>query len=162
MLIILSFYVWSMITLQLVFCTGNGYSVLVSSLHVYTGPSDYTPISAVNSDIVLVFNNASRRNCFLVTITEDSIFEELERFTVQLTPRVVNAPRRVSLFPSAASIAIIDNENLTRVGFEEESLSQRVPVNEGKVSLCVEAFGGGGISLQFDVSVDFVGGTASE
>ena len=127
-----------------------------------TGPSDYAPISAVNRDTVLVFNNASRRSCFNVTITEDSIFEGLERFTVQLTPRVVNAPRRVSLFPSAASIAIIDNENQTRVGFEEGSLIQRVLETEGKVSLCVEVFGGGGITSQFDVSVDFVGGTAGE
>lgn len=81
---------------------------------------------------------------------------------MQLTPRVVNAPRSVSLFPSAATIAIIDNENQTRVGFEEGSLSQRVLENEGQISLCVEAFGSGGITSQFDISVDFIGGTAGE
>ena len=111
---------------------------------------------------MLVFNNASRRNCFMVAITEDSIFEGLERFTVQLTPRVVNAPHRVSLFPSVASIAIIDSENQTRVGFEEGSLNQSVLENEGNISLCVEVFGGRRITSQFDVSVDFIGGTAGE
>ena len=73
---------------------------------------------------------------------------------------MVDAPRRVSLSPSAASITIIDSENQTRVRFEDGSLSRRVLENEGTISLCVEAFGGGGASSQFDVSVDFVGGTA--
>ena len=128
----------------------------------YTGPSDYVVISAVNRDTVLVFNNATRHSCFIVHINEDSIFEGLEQFSVQLTPRVVNAPRRVSLSPSSASITIIDNENQTRVRFEEGSLSRRVLENEGTISLCVETFGGEGITSEFDVSVDFIDGTAGE
>ena len=125
-----------------------------------TGPSDYTPISAINRDIVLMFNNSARRSCFNVTILDDMLFEGNEVFTVQLTPQIISigTSQGVSLSPSIATITIIDDQLALTVGFEDSSLSLIVQETVGNISLCVRVFGEGDLARAFGVNVDAGGG----
>ena len=131
----------------------------------FTGPSDYVPIRAMDRDVVLTFNNATRRACFNVDIVEDSIFETEEQFTVQLTIDMVDFdgnPQSISLSPATATVTIVENGSLLLVGFEEDSLDRRVPQNAGTISLCVVVVGDREITTSFSVSIIFSGGTAGE
>lgn len=130
-----------------------------------TGPSDYVPISAVDRDVVLTFNNATRRACFNVEIVEDSIFEGDEQFTVQLTIDAVDfdgTPQSISLSPATATVTIVETDPPLSVGFEEDSLDRRVLQNAGTTSLCVVVVGNREITTNFSVSIVFSGGTAGE
>lgn len=133
-------------------------------MYLYIGPSDYSPISAVDMDVVLVFNNLTRRDCFSVTIVEDGLFEGQEVFTAQLTPQVVflGTPQGISLFPSIATVTIVDNDDVLTVGFEDDSLSRSVLENVGTVVLCVGVFGQGEVTTSFSVNIDIGSGTAGK
>ena len=112
-----------------------------------------------------MISNATRRDCFKISIKADSLFEGPEVFTVQLTAQVVEflGPRQtISVSPSIASITIIDNSTQLTVGFEERSLSRRVLEDVGTISLCVEVSGREEITMSFSVRVDFLSGTAGE
>ena len=126
----------------------------------HAGPSDYTPISAVDRDIVLVFNNSTRRVCFRVTILNDTLFEGPEVFTVQLTPQVISigSSQGVSLSPSIATITIVDDQLGLTVGFDDSSLSRTVQETVGNISLCVRVFGEGDVATPIGVNVDIGGG----
>ena len=129
---------------------------------VSAGPADYTPISAVDRDTVLLFDNSTRRACFRVEILEDMIFEGQEFFTVQLTPQIlfIGTSQGVSLSPSTATITIVAQPIFT-VGFGDDSLRRSVREDVGNVTLCVEIFGEGELATDFGVNVDIGGdGTA--
>ena len=124
------------------------------------GPSDYIPISAVDRDVVLRFNNSTRRACFMVSILRDMLFEGPEVFTVQLTPQIISigTSQGVSLSPSIATITIIEAQLPFTIGFEDSSLSRMVQETVGSVSLCVRVFGEGELTRSFGVNVDIGGG----
>ena len=126
----------------------------------YVGPSDYTPISAIDRDVVLVFNNSTRRACFRVTVLNDTLFEGTEIFTVQLTPQIISigTSQGISLSPSVATITIVDTQRELTVGFEDGSLSRMVQETVGNVSLCVRVFGEADLATAFGVNVDIGGG----
>ena len=88
------------------------------------------------------------------------LFEDLEFFTVQLTPRIISigTSQAVSLSPSVATITIIDDELPLMVGFEDGSLSRMVQETVGNVSLCVRVFGEVELATAFGVNVDIGGG----
>ena len=107
-----------------------------------------------------MFNNSTRRACFRVTVLNDTLFEGMEIFTVQLTPQIISigTSQGVSLSPSVATITINDNQCPLTVGFEDGSLSRMVQETVGNVSLCVRVFGEGDLATDFGVNVDIGGG----
>lgn len=76
---------------------------------------DYSPLNThmVKLDVNLLFDNNTRRDCFLIDVVEDVIVEDREQFSMIL----LNEPGRVlpsvDLSPNRSIVTIIDNEGMS-------------------------------------------------
>ena len=111
---------------------------MISSLFLFAASADYTPISAVNAELILMLNSTSRAICFEVSITDDARFEGSipETFEVILTPlsRGLTDVQDVIVEPAVAVVRIQDNDGMVFVGFEESTVE--VEEDAGGVELC--------------------------
>lgn len=122
-------------------------------------PQDFTPISALNRDLIIELSSDARESCFSVDITDDDIFEgdTPETFEVQLTlqaRRPDDDVQSVTLNPAVSTISIIDDESEIFVGFQRSLV--RVDEGDGEVELCVGIMPDTQAGAQFDVGVDLV------
>ena len=103
---------------------------------MFAASADFTPISAVSADVILVLNSTEREACFDVGIIDDDTFEEREMFEVFLTSLYGDRTDVEDVFvePSRAVVAIIDNDVQVFVGFEEVMVVVREDVTV--VTLC--------------------------
>ena len=72
----------------------------------YTGASDFIALETVLGE----FNDAVRRNCFEVDISEDNIFEDAETFTVILAMPFGQDIAQLRIDPELATVEITDND----------------------------------------------------
>ena len=80
----------------------------MSLLNNCTGTSDF--ITLVNSDVLEEFSDTMRRRCFFVSISEDSLFEDTEMFTVSLSMPSGQDIEQLRIDPELATVEIIDND----------------------------------------------------
>lgn len=73
--------------------------------------TDYTRISVALIDVVLIFDDATRRDCFLVRITDDDLVEGEEQFSLRILPDPFSPPPiNTVLSPNMSIISIIDQD----------------------------------------------------
>ena len=85
------------------------------SVLVHTDETDYTPLNPDTLDVFLTFNNATRRECFNVTITNDILVEGSEEFSLLLFEDPFTQPPPSTLFyASSATITILDQDGKRR------------------------------------------------
>lgn len=94
-------------------CTKFSDSVLA-----LTDETDYTPLNPDSVDVFLTspFNNATRRKCFNVRITNDILVEGSEEFSLLLLEVPFIPPPLPTLFnASSATITILDQDGKMKV-----------------------------------------------
>ena len=81
------------------------------SLIIYVGNLDFTPIRFVNLDVFETLDQNSRRACFVVSINNDLVFENVETFSLLLSldPFVPDGVRNVvTIEPNVVYVTILD------------------------------------------------------
>jgi hypothetical protein len=74
-----------------------------------TDETDYTPLNPDMLDVLLIFNNAIRRQCFTVRITSDAMVEGPEHFSLRLLEDPFFPPPIPTTFnASLATVTILD------------------------------------------------------
>ena len=69
-------------------------------------------ISAQNFDVLLQFNDVTRRLSFEVTIIDDDLFESVEEFNLELRyDPSLPVPLEVELSPNVSTVYILDNDS---------------------------------------------------
>ncbi len=105
---------------------------------MFAASADYTAISGLDADLILVLDAAHREVCFEVNITDDSRYEGpvLETFQVILTPltRTLTDVENVVVNPAVSVVGIRDNDRMLFVAFEETVLV--VDEDVGTLLLC--------------------------
>ena len=86
------------------------------SVLALTDVTDYTPLNPDTLDIFLTFNNATRRECFNVRITNDILVEGSEEFSLHLLEDPFAPPPLPTLFnASSATITILDQDGKMKI-----------------------------------------------
>ena len=76
------------------------------------GGDDYVEINVQNFDVLLQFNDATRRMSFEVTIIDDNLVETVEDFNLELRYDPFFAvPSGVVLSPNVSSVYILDDDS---------------------------------------------------
>ena len=75
------------------------------------GGADYQELNAEAFNVFLTFDDATRRQSFVVTIIDDELFEYTEEFDLELRfdPFLAQPSSGVILHPSASTIYIRDD-----------------------------------------------------
>ncbi len=81
--------------------------------------ADYNPIT---NQVVGPFSDARRRECFAVGITDDTVIENTERFSLELSQPSGQALSRVDINPDLSTVTINDNEELL-IGWSDPALA---------------------------------------
>lgn len=87
--------------------------------HNCTGSSDFVTLE--NSDVLDEFSDTVRRNCFDVDISDDSIFEDAERFTVSLAMPSGQDIAQLRIDPELATVEIIDDDRKSFFCFQNNT-----------------------------------------
>lgn len=66
----------------------------------------------------LTFSISNSRVCTDISISEDSISEPMELFTVSLS--FLDIPEGITIMPEAANVTIVDNDGKGRGGFSHQ------------------------------------------
>ena len=79
-------------------------------LYTYTtDETDYTPLNPDFLDVVLNFNDTTRRQCFTLMITNDALVEGPEQFSLELLEDPFSPPPIPVIFnASLAAVTILD------------------------------------------------------
>ena len=86
------------------------------SILALTDETDYTPLNPDTLDVFLTFNNATRRECFNVRITNDILVEGSEVFSLLLLEDPFAPPPIPTLFnANSATITILDQDGKMKV-----------------------------------------------
>ena len=78
-----------------------------------TDESDYTPLNPESLDVFLTFDETNRRHCFSVSITNDTLVEGSEQFSLELLPdsfQIGPPPIPVMFNASLATVTILDQD----------------------------------------------------
>ena len=81
--------------------------------------ADYNPIT---NQVVGPFSDARRRECFAVGITDDTVIENTERFSLELSQPSGQALSRVDINPDLSTVTINDDEELL-IGWSDPALA---------------------------------------
>ena len=77
------------------------------------GPNDYDEISSSNNPLVSFTADLSTHNqCFNVTIIDDDILEDSERFNLSLSLSASDVP--VIILPDTSEVEIVDEDCKTK------------------------------------------------
>jgi len=71
--------------------------------------NDFLP--PTNDDSLFEFNNDNRSHCFIITITNDNIYENNEDFFVELSLTPGSSEASVSIQPDEATVRIVDSDS---------------------------------------------------
>ena len=75
----------------------------------HTGPDDYTEIDESNNPLVLFTSDRStHRQCFDVTISDDGLLEDTERFNLSLSLDGSTVP--VTISPNSSVVEVVDQD----------------------------------------------------
>jgi len=117
---------------------------------------DFTPISAVSTEVVLDLNSTQREACFDVGIIDDNEFEEVETFEVFLSSLYGDRTDvdDVSIDPSRAVVTIRDNEAAVFVGFEDVMVDVQADIDLVTLCAAVNVMGEDQVIEDFSVRVN--------
>ena len=86
-------------------------SVIAHLCPCTTDETDYTPLVPEFIDVLLIFNNATRRQCFYVRITNDIQVEGSEEFSLLLLEDPFAPPPTQTVFnASLATLTVLDQD----------------------------------------------------
>ncbi len=89
-------------------------AIHISILHTILFSSDETDyVATAGFNALLMFNNENRRSCANIQITDDTVYENQERFTLRLGDLGGSfaLPNNLVRSPNMSEIIILDNES---------------------------------------------------
>ena len=91
-------------------CTSRDfYMLLFLSCTCTTDETDYTPLNPDFLDVLLIFNDTTRRQCFTVRIINDAMVEGPEQFSLELLEDpFLPPPISITFNASLAAVTILD------------------------------------------------------
>ena len=92
----------------------NSVTIIIIAYHYNADETDYTPLIPEFLSELLTFNDAIRRQCFNVRITNDMLVEGSEEFSLRLLEDPFAPPPIETVFnASLATVTILDQDGIT-------------------------------------------------